>query len=433
MRRDPGRRRKNLHLQELVVGRPLRRIHAAGLVLGLVLPGALAAASPQSPHLWGRVTLVDGDVLEGFVRWDRNETTVADLLDGNRMPTDVGLRLRRELSERTAEDRRRSVELPGVRVTWVEADDLETRVQAAIRFGWIQRIVPDGSEARVELRGGGSVDLQASSTDLGPSFRGLEVEVGAGDVRDVAWSRIRDVRFLPVPEGSSPGRARLFGTVTTERGLSFTGWIAWDADEVFASEMLEGDEGRVAFEDIRMIERARRGVVVTLASGDQRTLTGTHDVAGANRGIDVSDPALGRVVVSWDAFESLHLHDSAGAPTGSRMPDAPGPLLGAVETESGRVLEGRIVWDLDEHGAWHILDGDADGVEVDIEFSRIARIEKARGGEGVIVTLLDGRTLDLKGSNDVDASNRGIVVMVDGGDEEFVEWAGFRSLALEWR
>jgi hypothetical protein len=410
------------------VGRSARPIPTAGLVAGLLLPGALAAAVPQSPDLWGRVTLIDGAVLEGFIRWDRNETTVADMLDGSRSPSEDGTRLRRTFSERTAEERRRSVELPGLRVTWEEDEEFDALVRSGVRFGHIERIVPDGSRIRVDLRGGGSVELRASSTDIGSAFRGLEVEVEAGDIREVGWPRIAEIGFMPVPEGRSPSRARLYGTVATDRGLEFTGWLAWDADEVFASDLLDGEEGSLAFSEIRMVERAGRGVRVSLGTGEQMTLTGTNDVDDGNRGIHVSDPGLGRVVVEWDAFTSLRFEPSV--PTAGEFGTA-GPIRGSVETESGREFAGRIVWDLDESERWHLLNGDADGVSIDVEFSRIRRIEKARGGDGVVVTLRDGRTVELEGSNDVDAMNRGIVVIMDSGEETLVEWAGFRSLTLE--
>ncbi len=395
----------------------------------LIPPDPGTAPAQQVPAaLWGRVTLTDGDVVEGFLRWDRNETTTADVLDGNRLPSDEGLRLRRAFSDRSADERRRSVELPGVRVTWEEEEDFETLVQAGVRFGWIERIVPDGSNAIVHLRGGASIELRSASTDIGPAFRGLEVEEADGSLRSLSWSVLSEVRLLAPPIDRVPARTRLHGTVETDRGLRFTGWIAWDAETTFVSDPVAGGPDGADYAGVTRIERHGRSMTITRNDGgDPRTLP--RQDAGGNPGVvEVSDPGVGRVRVNWDDFASIRLHP---APPDAAIPvDGGGSLRGSVETESDRVISGRVVWDLDESEGWHVLDGEADGVDMDIEFSRIARIEKTRGGEGVIVTLLDGRTFELEGSNDVNAENRGIVVITDAGDEQLVEWAGFRLLTL---
>ena len=49
----------------------------------------------------------------------------------------------------------------------------------------------------------------------------------------------------------------------------------------------------------------------------------------------------------------------------------------------------------------------------------------------VEVTLRDGRTLELDGSNDVDRGNRGIFVTENGGRTVLVHWTDFESLVLE--
>ncbi|MFQ5704375.1 MAG: hypothetical protein ACE5HT_10160 [Gemmatimonadales bacterium] len=47
----------------------------------------LLATAPQSEapdRLFGRITTTDGQVLEGFIRWDKNEGSVLDLLDASK-------------------------------------------------------------------------------------------------------------------------------------------------------------------------------------------------------------------------------------------------------------------------------------------------------------------------------------------------------------
>ena len=102
--------------------------------------------------------------------------------------------------------------------------------------------------------------------------------------------------------------------------------------------------------------------------------------------------------------------------------DGGSPIRGTVYTEGGEAYEGEIMWDADETYTWEILNGDIRDIEFHIEFGNIAQIEKT--GRGALVTLHDGRTFELSGSNDVDHGNRGILVRTDGREFES-DWRDF--------
>ena len=89
----------------------------------------------------------------------------------------------------------------------------------------------------------------------------------------------------------------------------------------------------------------------------------------------------------------------------------PGGIVGEVVTKSGETFSGSLLWDQDEGAAWEILDGDGNGVEFKIEFSKLARVTNLDGGAEV--ELKDGRTFHLGDSNDVDSGNQGILVGTD--------------------
>jgi len=59
------------------------------------------------------------------------------------------------------------------------------------------------------------------------------------------------------------------------------------------------------------------------------------------------------------------------------------------------------------------LDGETEGLDWSIPFGEIASIRPVPDGRSE-VRLRDGRVLTLGGSNDVDESNRGVVVEADG-------------------
>jgi hypothetical protein len=68
-------------------------------------------------------------------------------------------------------------------------------------------------------------------------------------------------------------------------------------------------------------------------------------------------------------------------------------------------------------------------VDFDIEFGQVRSIEPL-GGHGAEVTLRDGRTFQLEGSNDVDDGNKGIYVTPEGGDTVLVHWDEFRRVTF---
>jgi hypothetical protein len=87
------------------------------------------------------------------------------------------------------------------------------------------------------------------------------------------------------------GGSRLYGTVVTRGGDSYTGELTWDDDEQFTWEMLNGElddvEFSVEFGNIERIVRARSGVTVTLRDGRTFDLSGNNDVDSGNRGLTI--------------------------------------------------------------------------------------------------------------------------------------------------
>lgn len=408
-------------------------------LLASSLAGGLAAQEISQDRLYGRVVTASGDVLEGYIRWDRNEASWADLLNGSkRMPPEwadeVAALRRGGEAPRGAADRR-GLELFGLRISWDDDDDYPRTAESGIRFGHIRSLAVLGRDAALlTLKSGEEVELEGGSTDLGDEVRGVVVEDPAGGTVELRWHDVDVVEFVPAPPGSASRASRLHGTLTDRWGNRYTGYVSWDLDEVFTTDVLDGDErGRdreIPFGRIAAIERAGSCCArVTLSTGEELELDGSNDVDDDNRGIQISDPLLGQVQVDWDAFASLRFHPPE-RPTGYEAFDGGRRLRGQVVTEGGERHEGRIRWDNDESWTWEILDGRYRGVVYDVELGNVRHIEK-RSSRGVVVTLHDGRVLELEGSNDVARGNKGIVIEADDGRRVLVEWEEFREVLLE--
>jgi hypothetical protein len=399
-----------------------------GAVAALML--SFMSGAVDADRLYGRVLTKDGTIYEGYLRWDRNEASRSDFLDGMKELPAEFLRDAERLDPELAARQRleRSIVAFGVRLTWEEDDEAgPTGVPSAIRFAHIASIVPvDDRVGVIHLRDGGEVRMRSSSSDLGRSMRGVVVEREGRGSETVRWRDLERVDFLPAPPDIDPPVARrLYGTVTTEGEASLSGWITWDLDEALTSDILDGRENgkdyEVPFGDIQEIAwESERSARVLLETGSELTLRGTNDVDRRNRGIEIVQPAGRRSIVSWNDFGSVRF----AAPPDDTLASLPLPgaaLQGTAYAIDGRAITGDIRWGADETQAWEVLDGWSGDVAMGIEFGAIRMISK-NGPDGVVVTLRDGGTIELSGDEDVDSRNRGIFVQPEGRPIRLVRW-----------
>lgn len=382
-------------------------------------------------RIYGKITTTDGDVLEGLIRWDKNEGNWVDILNGTK---DLSNKSKRKLSksDRRKRDRETSIEIFGITIGKTSSScwNIYNSAQSGIRFGHIKTLEPiDDDRVLLILKSGEEVELYNGSTDIGNGIREIVIEdENEGDV-ELLWDDIEMIEFESADYDSESFYGdRLYGTLTTRRGDEFTGYVCWDMDELFTSDILDGDEkGRdrkIKFGKIKSIERySSNGATITLTNGDEKLLKNSNDIDDGNRGIIISDPGFGQVVVEWDEFDNLVF---TKAPRQIKYNEFDGghPLMGTVYTEDGDSYTGKIRWDDDEEYSWEILDGEYHDIEFDIEFGLISKIEK-RSHRTSIITILDGRTFRLRGSNDVDNDNKGIFVETDNDDEVEIDWDEF--------
>ncbi len=99
-------------------------------------------------------------------------------------------------------------------------------------------------------------------------------------------------------------------------------------------------------------------------------------------------------------------------------------LYGTLTTRRGDEFKGFVCWDIDEVLTSDILNGDHKDRSKKIKFKRIAAIERY-SSNGAVVFLKDGEELLLRGTNDVDDGNRGIIIGVPDFGQVLVEWDEF--------
>ncbi|MFQ5499373.1 MAG: hypothetical protein ACE5FH_06845 [Candidatus Zixiibacteriota bacterium] len=404
------------------------------IVFSTVLIAAFTSfAADQSGRIYGVITTVDGDEFTGLIRWDKNEACWVDVLDGTK---ELSRNARKHSKRRKYRGREASVEIFGLRIGGPRSHSytyLSGSAQSGIRFGHIQSLEPtDDNEVLLVLKSGEKVEFSQGSTDIGEDIREIVIEDEQEGEIELAWDDIERIDFMSARSaGESHFGNRLYGTLETRRGDEYTGFVCWDYDEVFSRDILDGNDRskkrKIKFDKIAAIERySSNGSTVILKNGTETVLKGSNDVDDGNRGIVISNPDFGQVIVQWDEFERLDFSDPA-EPVKYDDFDGGHPLQGTVFSEDGDSYTGRIRWDNDEEQSWEILDGEYRDVQFDIEFSRIRQIEK-RSRRSSIVTLWDGRSFRLSGSNDVDDDNKGIFIELSDGDVIEVEWDEFEKV-----
>ena len=383
-----------------------------------VLSASLPAPAPAqtADRIWGRVHTSEGRAHTGFIRWDRTRTSWADVLRGLKEVPEENYFAWLEAHGR--ERATRTIELRGYRITWNEVDpDFPMEVRTGVRFGHLDSLVVlEGERAELTLRAGRRLELVPRGGYGGRVSPRVVVEVPGEEEVELKWDELERVVFSAPPPTAVPRARRLWGTAEDHGGNRYTGQLAWDQDEILESDVLDGRErGRVRgerqlrFGRIRSLTPTGRGTRVEMSDGSILELEGRNDVDPNNRGLRIADPALGVVVVPWEHLRTVRFHEAA-ATSGERGGFSGGRLItGTVVTSEREELRGELRWDADEAGSWELLDGEADGIQYEIEFGFIRRIVPD-GEDGARVTLVDGRTLETKGSRDVGAENKGVMV-----------------------
>lgn len=443
------RRRSPTRLPPFVPAAPLLP-GPVTLAVSLVLLAPLALPAPgvqaQAPdRIWGRVVTEDGETHRGFVRLRGIASWEDFFIAGKHIPDE---HYRDWLdATRDGKPHLRIVEFKGHRVSWEEKHpDFVESPDAGIRVGHLASLIPDTvGDIEVLTRAGVRLELTE------PRWRWRDIVVEADDRRDLVHLHGRDVtriEFSAPPDDAAPRARRLHGTVQDRSGRTFTGFIDPRAlnrggDALLESDMLDDfeneDHRSIRLDRIRSLERTSAGIAATLVSGEVLEFFEEDGGPFRPRPFRISDPELGSISVEWRAFHSIRFHEPS-RPAGYDAFDGGRLLHGTVVTRDGEELDGRIRWNAHEEWSWESLNGTSEDVDFAIEFANIRRIERSgEDGDGVRVTVLDGRTFELTGSTDVGPDNKGIFVFPPRGGEaeateagegppwRYVAWDDFRE------
>ncbi|TRX55973.1 hypothetical protein FNH22_17575 [Fulvivirga sp. M361] len=271
----------------------------------------------------------------------------------------------------------------------------------------------------------------------------------------------------------------IYGKITTAEGDTYEGPLRWGKEEVYWTDMFNAskeDNDNIDYlsrEDLRALERyyyerhdrdwgdrfvswfghgwsngrryygndylhqfscqfgeirslklsGRNWVYVELRNGDRFEVKGEgYNDVGTN--VKVIDKEVGEMEVRWSRIERIDFMD-----TPKKLDEKFGePLYGTVETYQG-IFTGYVQWDHDERVSTDRLDGDTRDGDLSIAFGRIKSIES--DGNSSFVVLNSGREFNLRGSNDVNSGNRGIIVSSVKYGRVDIPWREFKKVTFE--
>lgn len=169
-------------------------------------------------------------------------------------------------------------------------------------------------------------------------------------------------------------------------------WESWDTSRSLAAR----------FGDVAGIERRGRRHILLMKSGSEIELRGgSNDLRGE---LTVWDTGQGEQEIDMREVNRITF-----LPTPPDLEVAVHRVYGTVFTDDGS-FEGFVQWDSQECLSTDLIDGDDPaGERRKIPLGDIRRIAR-RTSSSSELTLTDGTTLVLDGTNDVNGSNRGIVV-----------------------
>ncbi|WP_282125169.1 hypothetical protein [Marinifilum flexuosum] len=258
----------------------------------------------------------------------------------------------------------------------------------------------------------------------------------------------------------------LYGSITTVDGDVYEGPLRWNDEEVFLTDVFNSEKIEnpylkyVKEEKKRVVEYKRRkrtswyrveygdgqpysafnrkfecrfgdinsisvtgreSVNLELKTGKFINLSGGSNDVGNQ--IWIMDRELGLLKIDWNRIDVVNFFSPEKQP----IENFGEPIYGKITTTIGE-FTGFIQWDHDERLLGDKLDGVSRDGDMDIPFTKISKIQKEENGSRI--TLMSGRNLLLKSSNDVSRNNRGIIVTIPNVGRIDFTWKHFLTLDL---
>ena len=234
-----------------------------------------AADIPYGSLLYGTVRTVRRKQYTGYIQWDMDERNGDDILDG--------------------ETRYGDQKIPFEKIASIEK-------------------INNGKAVDVTFDSGRTITMDGSN-DCEDGNRGIGIYAPELGSVEVEWDNFEQVTFETAPlEGIH------YSDFTVAQGLQaeistfdddlYSGYIAYDMDELWDFELLDGDDDavklQIPFRNILSIQpKNRLYSIVNLRDGQSLLLGERQDVSSKNEGIIIRTGDDGEIHVQWDLIDLI--------------------------------------------------------------------------------------------------------------------------------
>lgn len=395
----------------------------AFFVLGIIFTPINIQAQVGEGHVYGKVYTVDGDIYEGYIFWDDQETFWFDLFHATKVENEFLHYLNDSLIPKNKNSVMDLTNEMFDNIFKTNTNINNTLPVFVCPFGYIKSIkVIDYSHAELIFKNNQAIEVgrgQSVGADL-------QVVNSESNKINIYWENIHKIEFIDTPEKAySLFDELIYGTVKTKQG-KITGFIRWDHDKKFMTDELYGETRNenvaIPFRHIRYIERTGRGVDLITNAGRKIHIWGDRDVNSDNRGILVDIPGIGKADIPWRAFENIEI----GMVGKNKIPKYtdfgfPKYLAGTLTTIYGKSYSGKIIFDLDEEMNVELLDGYYGQIQYLISFEMIKCIIPI-DQHNANIELITGEKIILGKTQDLSDNNFGILIFGHGENPQYFTW-----------
>lgn len=389
------------------------------LVLHIFTSSFSQAICQNESLIYGTVETRSGEEFTGFMRWGKEEMYWHDLFNAEKQQSDQYKANRGEES---------SGLWSGfdwdLNSLWKNKYSRSSHLFAC-QFGEIKSLyLHRGDDVTLEMKNGVKILLNGGSNDVGAEVNLHDYELGN---IELSWSKIEAIHFSEAPATiENPFGKALHGVVNTRRNGTVEGFVKWDLDERCGKDILDGDskygDQKIKFENIASIEKDGNGSLITTHSGKEMKLVNSNDVDSGNRGIRVFNPGVGNIEIGWRDFRKIEFHEPDKTAPHYSDYGVPQGLKAQIKTFDDGNFEGVIVYDVDEMWEIETLDGEDNDITFQIPFRNIRKIQPKNDSYSMVY-LWCGEDYLLGGSQDVRASNNGILIFTSGKKDPItIKW-----------
>ena len=233
------------------------------------------AEPPYGSALYGTVKTERRKKFTGYIQWDMDERSGEDILDGDTKYGDQ--------------------KIPFEKISTIEK-------------------IHNGDAVNVTFESGRSLNLDGSN-DCDDGNRGIGIYNPEIGTIEVEWEMFDNIQFQPAPmidiSYNDFGDANnLDVEIYTFDEESYKGTIAFDMDELWDFELLDGDDDeiklKIPFRNIANITPKNRNYsMITLLNGEQLLLGDRQDVNDRNEGVIFLNGKHADLKIQWDDIDQI--------------------------------------------------------------------------------------------------------------------------------